>query len=40
MLFLLKEKEIVDESFPGDIVGIHDTGNFKIGDTLTRRRSN
>lgn len=21
--------------FPGDIVGLHDTGNFKIGDTLT-----
>ena len=29
------KKEIVDESFPGDIVGLHDTGNFKIGDTLT-----
>lgn len=26
---------MVDESFPGDIVGLHDTGNFKIGDTLT-----
>ena len=22
-------------SYPGDIVGLHDTGNFKIGDTLT-----
>jgi peptide chain release factor 3 len=21
--------------YPGDIVGLHDTGNFKIGDTLT-----
>ena len=28
-------KQIVDISFPGDIVGLHDTGNFKIGDTLT-----
>ena len=26
---------MVDESYPGDIVGLHDTGNFKIGDTLT-----
>ena len=30
------KKEIVDVSFPGDIVGLHDTGNFKIGDTLTQ----
>jgi peptide chain release factor 3 len=33
--FFAEKKEIVDTSFPGDIVGIHDTGNFKIGDTLT-----
>ncbi|WP_027124478.1 peptide chain release factor 3 [Gelidibacter mesophilus] len=33
--FFAEKKEIVDISYPGDIVGIHDTGNFKIGDTLT-----
>ena len=33
--FFAEKKEIVNESFPGDIVGLHDTGNFKIGDTLT-----
>ncbi|WP_127844212.1 peptide chain release factor 3 [Psychroflexus aestuariivivens] len=33
--FFAERKEIVDEMFPGDIVGLHDTGNFKIGDTLT-----
>jgi peptide chain release factor 3 len=33
--FFAEKKEIVDESFPGDIVGLHDTGSFKIGDTLT-----
>ncbi|MDR1129474.1 MAG: peptide chain release factor 3 [Prevotellaceae bacterium] len=33
--FLADKKSVVDESFPGDIVGLHDTGNFKIGDTLT-----
>ncbi len=33
--FFAEKKEIVDISFPGDIVGLHDTGNFKIGDTLT-----
>ena len=33
--FFAEKKEIVDISYPGDIVGVHDTGNFKIGDTLT-----
>jgi peptide chain release factor 3 len=33
--FFAEKKEIVDTSYPGDIVGLHDTGNFKIGDTLT-----
>lgn len=33
--FMAQKKNIVDEAFPGDIVGIPDNGNFKIGDTLT-----
>ncbi len=33
--FFAEKKEIVEVSYPGDIVGLHDTGNFKIGDTLT-----
>ena len=33
--FFAEKKEIVDISYPGDIVGLHDTGNFKIGDSLT-----
>lgn len=33
--FFADKKEIVDISYPGDIIGLHDTGNFKIGDTLT-----
>jgi peptide chain release factor 3 len=33
--FFAEKKEIVDISYPGDIVGLHDTGSFKIGDTLT-----
>jgi peptide chain release factor 3 len=24
----------VDEAYPGDIIGLHDSGNFRIGDTL------
>jgi len=33
--FFAERKEIVEISYPGDIVGPHDTGNFKIGDSLT-----
>jgi len=33
--FFAEKKEVVDISYPGDIVGLHDTGNFKIGDSLT-----
>lgn len=33
--FLAQQKETVDEAFPGDIVGLYDTGNLKIGDTLS-----
>lgn len=33
--FMAQKKSIVDEAYPGDIVGIPDTGTFKIGDTLT-----
>jgi peptide chain release factor 3 len=32
---MANEKSIVEESWPGDVVGLFDTGNFKIGDTLT-----
>ncbi|MFI3323782.1 MAG: peptide chain release factor 3 [Rikenellaceae bacterium] len=33
--FMAEKKSIIDEAFPGDIVGLHDTGNFAIGDTFT-----
>ena len=33
--FFAEKKEIVNESFPGDIVGVHDSGNFKIGDSFS-----
>lgn len=32
--FLARERETVDLAFAGDIVGIIDTGYFKIGDTI------
>ena len=34
--FMANEKSIIDEAFAGDIVGLYDTGNFRIGDTLTQ----
>ncbi len=33
--FMANNKSIVEEAFPGDVVGLYDSGNFKIGDTLT-----
>ncbi|MDD2328127.1 MAG: peptide chain release factor 3 [bacterium] len=33
--FMAQKKEILDEAYAGDIVGLPDNGNFKIGDTLT-----
>ena len=33
--FLASSKSVVEEAYPGDVVGLYDTGNFKIGDTLT-----
>jgi len=33
--FMADQKEVIEEAFPGDIVGVPDTGNFIIGDTLT-----
>jgi peptide chain release factor 3 len=33
--FVAQDRETVDEAFAGDIVGVNDTGNFQIGDTIT-----
>lgn len=33
--FMAQDKSIIEEAFPGDVIGLYDTGNFKIGDTLT-----
>lgn len=33
--FLAREKSVLEDAYPGDVVGLFDTGNFKIGDTLT-----
>ena len=33
--FMASKKEVIEDAYAGDIVGLHDAGNFKIGDTLT-----
>lgn len=33
--FMAQDKEVIDFAYPGDVIGLYDTGNFKIGDTLT-----
>lgn len=33
--FMAQQKSVIDEAFPGDVIGLYDAGNFKIGDTLT-----
>jgi peptide chain release factor 3 len=33
--FLARDKDVIEEAYAGDVVGLFDTGNFKIGDTLT-----
>jgi peptide chain release factor 3 len=33
--FMAQRKSTIEEAYPGDIIGLPDTGNFKIGDTMT-----
>ena len=33
--FMASKKSIVEEAYPGDVVGLYDSSNFKIGDALT-----
>jgi peptide chain release factor 3 len=35
ILFFAREREIADEAFPGDIIGIPNHGTLRVGDTLS-----
>ena len=35
LIFQAQDRDIVEEAFAGDIIGLHDTGKFQIGDTFT-----
>ncbi|MGM0652114.1 MAG: peptide chain release factor 3 [Bacillota bacterium] len=37
--FLAQNRNITEEAFPGDIIGLYDPGIFKIGDTLTEGKA-
>jgi len=39
MQFLAQERITIDEAYAGDILGVWDGGNLRIGDTLTERGS-
>ena len=32
---MASSKSVVDSAFPGDVIGLYDSGTFKIGDTLS-----
>ena len=36
-IFMANERENVTEAFPGDIIGIHNHGTIKIGDTFSEK---
>ena len=37
-MLMANHRENVEEAIAGDIIGIYDTGNYQIGDTLTDRK--
>src|SRR3546814_9460930 len=37
VLFLARDRELAEEAWPGDIIGIPNHGNLNIGDALTER---
>lgn len=39
-MLMANERENVEKAIAGDIIGIYDTGNYQIGDTLTTKKEN
>lgn len=35
LMFQARDRDIVEEAFPGDIIGLYDTGKYQIGDTFS-----
>ncbi len=38
MMFMAQEREIADEAFPGDVIGIPSHGGLRVGDSLSAER--
>lgn len=38
--FMAQERAIIEEAYPGDIIGVYDPGIFNIGDTLSEGSNN
>ncbi|MDT8317814.1 MAG: peptide chain release factor 3 [bacterium] len=38
-IFMAQDRSTVEEAYPGDIIGIHNHGTIKIGDTFTEREA-
>jgi peptide chain release factor 3 len=38
-IFMAQDRQNVEEAFPGDIIGIHNHGTIKIGDTFTEKEA-
>ena len=36
MMFMAQEREIADEAFPGDVIGIPNHGGLRVGDSLSQ----
>jgi peptide chain release factor 3 len=39
IIFMAQDRAHVNEAFPGDIIGIHNHGTIKIGDTFTEKET-
>lgn len=37
--FMASSKDVIDVAYPGDVIGLYDTGNIKIGDAFTEGES-
>lgn len=37
--FMAQSKVTLEEAFPGDVIGLYDTGTFKIGDSITENET-
>ena len=35
VIFQARDRELAEEAYPGDIIGLHDSGKLQIGDTFT-----